>query len=403
MMDGRGIIRSVCCGIFMLFGACCCNAQNTELEMGEKQLLQLADCQKGMGVNYNEQLQFVNFNDLERTQTEWVRGFMDFFQLYENAASLKTDKNVVNYLQLKLHGYLTILNIKWNFKLRSEVFPADGSAIMESYFAFLDQLLELVWQQTDMLVIGNEPFIETPANQKNEALVNFYKSLAARIEKFQARHAGHTVPLFVGAFNNLEDMNWRTEAVKSLMTFVKENPAMAGIDLHIHHATMDQMKEALRYAAANIRGDQKILITEFSLVKHWKSQLNGTIPGSFASKYGYLPTMKNYQYIDLALKQARQSAEWFDFLQSSYWFESQKHYLQEAFSQMLAEPRFLLAMYAIRQSYPYNHDFTPETTPWVLNGLFANRTIVPDSLSGQNQFNYSFIHDFISIQNKTAR
>jgi hypothetical protein len=67
---------------------------------------------------------------------------------------------------------------------------------------------------------------------------------------------------------------------------------------------------------------------------------------------------------------------------------------------MTAEPRFWIATYAIRQSYPLGQDFTPTTDPWVLNGLFANRSVVPDPATGWNQSNYSFIDDFISIQNK---
>ncbi len=353
-----------------------------------------------LGVNYNEQLQFIDFNDLGRSKTAWVRGFIDFFQLYDNQGALQTDERVKNYLLLKPRGFHTILNLKWNFKARGESFPAEGSVEMKSYLAFLEQLLDKVWQQTDVLVIGNEPFIETTPENKNQLLVGFYKNVASTVKKFREKQTSHFVPVFVGAFNNLYDPTWRTEATESLIAYAKNDPDIAGIDLHIHHASMDQMQSALQYASGMIRANQKILITEFSLMKHWKAQLTGSIPETFAAQYGLAPTLKNYQYIDLALKTPRQVSEWHNYLKASDWFELRKHYLQEAFSIMTAEHRFWIATYAIRQSYPLGQDFTPTTDPWVLNGLFANRSVVPDPATGWNQSNYSFIDDFISIQNK---
>ncbi len=385
-------------GFMLLFLSC--SGNDPEIDKPVDETGSLKNYTVALGVNYNEQLQFVDFNDLERSKTTWVRGFIDFFQLYENQPALHSDEKVKNYLLLKSRGYRTILNIKWNFKARSESFPPEGSATMNSYLAFLEQLLEKVWLQTDILVIGNEPFIETSAEEKDQRLVNFYKSVAATVKKFRGKQTGHFVPIFIGAFNNLYDPAWRTESTQSLIAYTKSDLEIAGIDLHIHHASMEQMQSALKYAAGMIRENQKILVTEFSLMKHWKAQLNNPVSESFAAQYQLAPTLKNYQYIDLALKKPRQASEWYNYLKSSNWFESRKHYLQEAFALMKAEPRFLIATYAIRQSYPYDQDFTPTTDPWVLNGLFANRSVVPDPANGQNQANYSFIDDFISIQKK---
>lgn len=377
-----------------------CSGNDPENGLAENEVKSENNYTVALGVNYNEQLPFVDFNDLERSKTIWVRGFIDFFQLYENPSALHSDERIIKYLSLKPAGYRTVLNIKWNFKVRAQSFPAEGSATMKLYLGFLERLLEKVWLQTDILVIGNEPFIETSAENKDQRLVGFYKAVAATVKKFREKQHGHFVPVFVGAFNNLYDQSWRTEATQSLMDYAKGDPEIAGIDLHIHHATMDQMKSALQYAAGQMRENQKILITEFSLMKHWKAQLNNPIPESFASRYELDPVMKNYKYIDSALKKPRQTAEWYNYLKASNWFESRKHYLQEAFALMTAEPRFLIATYAIRQSYSYSQDFTPTTDPWVLNGLFANRTLTPDPVNGLNQPNYAFIEDFISIQKK---
>lgn len=393
----------VLAGLFTMVSSCSGNpaieAIVTAEEEGDKDRGDLSGWGKSLGVNYNEQLKFIDFNNLEKTNTEWVRGFVDFFQLFDKPGALHSDKKILNYLSLKEHGYRTILNIKWNFKGRGEKLPNDDREVMEAYLNFLEDLLEKVWYHTDIIVIGNEPFIETLANEKDQRLVDFYIIVARAVERFRDLHPDWYVPIFVGAFNNLYDPLWRTEAVDSLMEFVQSDPGISGIDLHIHHAEMQQMKDALHYASCKIRDDQKILITEFSLMKHWKAQLTNNINESFAIQYQLRAEMKNYQYIDFALKNPRTANEWFDFLQNSTWFESRKHYLKEAFSLMTNDPKFLVASYAIRQSYPIGQDFTSTTDPWVLNGLFANRTIRQDAGTGQDQLNYSFIDDFISIQN----
>ncbi len=363
-----------------------------------KDTVDLSGWSTALGVNYNEQLQFIDFNDLKRTETTWVRGFIDFFQLYDKPASLHTDEKVTNYLALKDHGYKTILNIKWNFKGREESLSAGNSIETKAYLDFLNQLLEKVWYKTDMLVIGNEPFIETLIEERDQRLVDFYTTIARAVEKFRDHHPNHFVPIFIGAFNNLHDLAWRTETVDQLLNFAKSELGIAGVDLHVHHAEMDQMDAALKFVSSRIRDNQKILVTEFSLMKYWKIQLDDVISEPFSIQYKYNASMKNYQYIDFALKNPRPATEWFDFLQKSTWFELHKHYLEHAYNLMTGEPKFLMATYAIRQSFPLNQDFTVGTDPWVLNGLFANRTVEIDPLSGHNQLNYSFIDDFIFIQ-----
>src|SRR5687767_9140287 len=54
-----------------------------------------------------------------------------------------------------------------------------------------------------------------------------------------------------------------------------------------------------------------------------------------------------------------------------------------------------LTFYALRQSYPLNIDFTANTDPWVLNGLFMNRSV--ELLNGRSQKSYSFPDQFVQI------
>ncbi|MCB0628936.1 MAG: T9SS type A sorting domain-containing protein [Saprospiraceae bacterium] len=73
----------------------------------------------------------------------------------------------------------------------------------------------------------------------------------------------------------------------------------------------------------------------------------------------------------------------------------------EAYELFREYEQIAVATYAYRQSFPSAEDFTSEHDPWTLNGLYMNRTVVPDSL-GRFQFNYTFMDDFHRIQGITT-
>lgn len=350
---------------------------------------------QAVGVNFNGQFNFIDDENLERTETSWVRGFIDFFQFYEDPDKLKNDQRLLKYLELKSKGYQTILNIKWNFHNRS--FPDPGSQEMKDYKAFLKLLLDEVWNKTDIIVVGNEPFIESRPAERNTSLVPFYKEMAKEVNSY--REDKNHVPVYIGSFDNMYLEGKRIEGVQELLAFAKSESWLAGISLHIHHAAIEQVNVAMDYVHNKIREDQKILITEFSLMKHWRFKMEENIPEAFAEKYGRDKGEMNYQYIDFALKNPVPREEWVDFLSNSYWFENRTKYLWNVYQRFKSYEKFHVATYAIRQSYPFNKDFTSNTDPWVLNGLYANRTVQPDPETGLDQFNYALIDEFIAIQN----
>lgn len=360
---------------------------------------------QAVGVNFNGQFDFIDYDNLERCKTTWVRGFVDFFQFYPDVEKLHNDPRLLKYLELKSNGYKTILNIKWNFSDKS--FPEPESAEMNDYKQFLRKLLGQVWMQTDIIVVGNEPFIESRKEERDERLVAFYKEVAREVNAFKKGQgvgigdgkAMRDVPIYIGAMNNLYLPGWRTPAVEQLLAFAESESWITGIDLHIHHGGIRQLNQAMDYVHDKIRDDQKIIITEYSLMKHWKSKMGESIPEIFAEKYGRDKEEQNYQYIDFALKNPVSREEWVDFLSSSYWFENRTKYLWNSYQRFKSYDKFHVATYAIRQSYPFNRDFTRTTDPWVLNGLYANRTVESDPITGLEQFNYAWIEDFLAIQN----
>lgn len=402
--------------VFVLFSLSGCNDSLNSVDKNSKEISQTERAKNHslnslaeenyspqVGVNYNGLLNFISFEDLERTQTTWVRGFVDFFQFYPDPEKLYSDERIEKYLELNDEGYKTILNIKWN--LNNKSFPEPGSKELEDYKKYLKKLLIRVWPKTDIIVAGNEPFIESKRSERDERLVEFYKEIAHAIKDFRdkqgtghsQREGGNFVPIYIGAFNNLYLPRWRNEA-RDLFAFAREESWIAGVDLHIHHGGTPQLRRALRFAANNIRDNQKFLITEYSLMKHFRSKMNETIPVDFAAEYEWDPATKNYEYIDHALKNQVIRPEWVDFLSKSYWFENRTRYLRNSYREFTKFDKFYIATYAMRQSFSFNRDFTANTDPWILNGLYANRTVIPHPDDGRTQFNYAWINDFRRIQ-----
>lgn len=347
-----------------------------------------------IGINVNGQYNLMRFDNINRSGTVWVRGFLDFFHLYPDESNIDNDKRIQNYIKVSEEGYKNIVSIKWNFSNKS--FPEPGSSELENYKAYLDKLLNKIWPHTEIIVIGNEPFIESKREERGDELIAFYEEVGNHINDYR-ENTSRDIPIYVGAFNNLYLDGWRTQTVNDLFSFANSKSWIAGVDVHIHHAGIEQINDFLDYTDLRIRDNQRILISEFSLKDHFRTKMDETIPENFAVEYGYDPNMQNYQYLDRALKDNVPRQEWIDFLSSSYWFENRKRYLHNAFERFKSYDTFHIANYALRQSYPFNVDFTANTDPWILNGLFANRTVEPDPETGQDQFNYAWIEDFQSI------
>lgn len=348
-----------------------------------------------LGMNVNGQYHLMKFDNVDRTGTEWVRGFLDFFHFYPDQDRLESDDRIQTLIKLSNRGYKTIVSIKWQF--RNRPLPASGDSKREDYKAFFKTMLDRIWTHTDLLVIGNEPFIESRPSERGETFLSFYRDIARFVRSYR-ESKDHHVPIYVGAFNNLYNDSWQTDGVKALLSFVRNQSWIAGVDLHIHHSEPEQIDTFMSFVEDRIRGDQRILVTEFSLKDFFRSQMQKRIPEAFASEYGYDPEMQNFEYIDSALKEPVSREEWVQFLRRSTWFERRKDYIRDAFQRFRSFDTFYIANYALRQSYPFDRDFTKRTTPWILNGLFANRTVVSDPETGKDQKNYAWFREFRAIR-----
>lgn len=348
-----------------------------------------------LGGNYNEELVSIRFRELEAARARWVRGF--YTMPLADQADPATDPGVRAILTAAERGYGTVLSLKSPYP--QAPMPTPGSADMQVALARLDKVLPVVMGHVDILVIGNEPFIESRPEDRDETLNVFYETIAAHVIAYRARTFGPRcrTRLYMGALNRLDLPDRRTPAAERWMEYVRETPEIDGTDMHPHVPTPDATQPFLDFIVPRLRADQTFLVTEFSLVWYWKQHLSDPVPDLFAQRYGFATGTPVWQAIQAAIANPFTQQQWDDLLSLSPWFESQKHFLVDQMNRFRATGRLAVATYGMRQGNSMVRDFGPNKVPWLLNSVFAPYTVQPgvDGLTGQG---YAWIDDFRALQ-----
>ncbi|AYG69380.1 hypothetical protein CCGE531_25515 (plasmid) [Rhizobium sp. CCGE531] len=345
-----------------------------------------------LGVNYNGLTRNYSKADAALTGTRWVRAFLDVRRLQARGeAALTTDPDIISFVKMHDDGYKVILNLKYDYK--DGAIPSDpDSQAFKDIRVFTTKLLDRVFPKTDLIVVGNEPFIETDSANLNSNLVLFYEHMANHVITYD-HNSGRNIPLYVGAFNNLQNPRLQIQAVKDLISYARNTPGVTGIDLHMHVASIEDMRHAILWARDRL-GNKSMISSEFSLKNYFRSHLGDTIVPAFAKRYGINSSWKVWQYINYALQTPRPRPEWVAFLQSSAWLMNVRHWLENADSLFDAQG-LTVATYAMYQSQA---SVTATSDPWVLNPLYCNQTCVSSSNSGEPQFTYQWIDSFRARQ-----
>jgi len=336
---------------------------------------------------------------LVRVRSTWIRGFVDYFDFSNGKKNIQTDSGLAKFHDAHQAGYKTIVNIKFDFSdlqfpPSGKPFPTTDTGI-DAALSYLDTFLSAVYPDCDILVVGNEPFIESQTDDRGQALVQFYEVAAAKVKAFQDTQR-RKIPLYLGAYDSIWVADpWQQQGAP-LLEFTKETPWLQGADLHIHQYEDADIDEAFAFVEPKLRSDQKILVTEFSQVNYYKQYNSYFIPEILITQYDRPDDWFVFNYLDSALKSPVGLPEWIAFLQNSDWFESTKHYLNVAWAKFNSHPKFAIATYGMYQSGPQT--FTAGDQPWILNALFVNQTVVPEPSTGGPQFNYTFADDFLALQ-----
>lgn len=352
-----------------------------------------------LGANFNEDPSDMKFSHLEGLSAGWLRGFIPM-QEADDHDQVKDQAAVSTLLTAAGKGYGTSMSLKFQYK--DQDLPRVGSTLMKTELARAEKVARAVMNHVDILVIGNEPFLETKhAERDDPAVINaFYEHLARHLIAYRKKHFGARCKtrLYMGAINHLDNPKRRTPATKKWMEFVRDTPEIEGVDIHPHVASLDDSKKYLNYILPYIEeGDKKFLATEFSLVIHWEDHMTDKIPAKFADDYGMDPEMRVWQFLKAAVDNPMPQKKWDDFLSMSPWFNSNRHYLRDQVKQFRDTGRLALATYGVVQADAMVEKISPTKKPWMLNSLYATRTVQEhkDGTAGRTQ---AWFDDFRALQ-----
>ncbi|MFD1535490.1 hypothetical protein [Nonomuraea guangzhouensis] len=346
-----------------------------------------------LGANFNENLDSLDYPELREARARWIRGFFPMPQTQQGDPAKHEAISTITKAAGK--GYDTILSLKFPYDRAS--FPAPGSAGMAAELARLDRVLPAVLNKVKIIAIGNEPFIESLPAERDARLNTFYETVARHVIDYRRAHCGancRTV-LYMGALNRLDLPDRRTPAAERWMTFVRETPEIEGVDIHPHIPSPQAAQPFLDFILPRMRPDQTFLVTEFSLVWYWKEHLQDPVPATFAQKYGFPSGTLVWQVIKAAIDAPFSERKWDDFLKSSPWFTGQAGFLRDQMKLYRGTGRLAVATYGFKQEDAMVANFGPDKTPWLLNSVYAAKTVRPRAdLSGRGYW----LEDFRALQ-----
>lgn len=363
MSEGiAGMTRKFCWGLaLLLVFAGSCSAYSSTID-------------GPLGANFNGEYRDIHSADLNRAGVHWIRGFIAMNR--ETSATVDAAPAVAGSLDAKAQSFHVILTLKWN--LRQSGVPQPGTSQYTETIATLNTLLARVMGKVDILEIGNEPYLETPKGERDSQMNPFYEAMARDVIAFRRNHcaAPCTTELFMGALNRLNVPAVReAPSVRQWLAFVKATPEIRGVDIHPHVKSYKDSISFVEDVVKSIRPDQQFLVTEFSLVWDWKAHMGDRVPAAFAQQYGVPTDMRMWQAIRAALQSPYTQEEWDTLLEDSSWFAAQKNFIRDEMKLFQDTKQLAVATYGFEQGASMTRNFGPDSVPWLLNSVYARRTV----------------------------
>ena len=335
-----------------------------------------------LGANFNERYIWIDDAELKAQNVQWVRGFTNMYR--PNLLTPLKNRNIKALMRAVSVGYKTILSLKWDYK--EEDYPLPGSPEYEAQMERLHHLLPVVMGKVDILVIGNEPFLEVKPEQRNERLNEFYESMAEAVIAFHKKTYAGTdsassnlrvkTKLYMGSFNRLNDPAWRTPAVERMLKYIASKPELDGIDLHLHTPALAGHRKALNYALPFLRPDQKFLSTEFSLIWHWYKNMKHPVSEYYCNKHNLpLNDTKVLDVINAAILNPMSYDQWEDFLRHEEWFMEKETFLKDAINLYRKTGRLEVATYCWSPMMDRKKPLEVGETPWMFYGVYCPPTV----------------------------
>lgn len=328
-----------------------------------------------------------------------------------------------------------MVNIMWDFNQYGLRIPAAGSRQEAALFTYLDTLLAKLLPAADIIVAGNEPFINTLPEDWQRSMVNvnapipiveFYKRVAEHINNYMVSKGVRSKhKIYMGAFTHVYGSAMQNEpAVLQLLDFARTTDYIDGVDIHTHVKTMDEMKESFDFISAHVP-NKPITDTEytyvFSQALHINDllSLNDTKPfagnHSFLEKYAnatatkqirgvkwindvrypvtvalgqrkYTATTTINDYMAMALVDPVPQSEWNDLMRSRSW--TIDHYIASS-NALFKHYNVNGATFGLTQGEEPN---LRNGTPWYMNGLYVPALV--QLMGGLPAGNYQYLTDF---------
>lgn len=261
---------------------------------------------------------------LRNAGISWVRGFInvhsEFLKVEDNVIvgvdedAIRTSSLSRQFMAAKASlgdGVKFMLSLKIPFGEDEGLVPEVGSEACEHIFTAVRMLLGSfdMGRNISLLVMGNEPMWENwnAGLQDDDAddYKAFLNEFADRLAQWKSEE-GWTFEVFAGSLNRISEVQRPT--IQAVMDVVNENPNVDGLDLHLHCRNINQAEDDLRLAREKYGVTKKLICTEFSMVRNLEGE-GGTDHrtenlGNWGTSHGYSATMKLWEYLDMAVKNA---------------------------------------------------------------------------------------------------
>ncbi|WEK37444.1 MAG: sulfatase-like hydrolase/transferase [Candidatus Pseudobacter hemicellulosilyticus] len=361
-----------------------------------------------IGANFNHDPEIIDFSYLSKTPVEWIRTTPYIFEYIQGEKDPATEPGLDKVIEAKKRGYKVAFGFRWDFRKFKLRIPAPGSSEEKKYFAVAAAILDKVGPSLDMFKLGNEPNLETmEADLQYNAegivpLVRFTERLLTEVvEPYYTSHKELKRPdIYAGSLPRLfAKEEQQKPGVAGLIKLAQNDPRIKGFAIHLHIADSLQMEEAFRFIRS-IMPEKPIIVPEFSLFQLYNrhtADLLGDSPAgkAFATKYGYQPSMKLYEWYSKANSQRVSATEWQDLFDSRTWFP--KHFLL-TYYRYFQKYGVVLATYGyLSQSAPARMDADSPT--WFINPIFPFKSLQKQA-DGSHTPNPLWFDDFVTIVNK---
>ncbi|AGP59463.1 hypothetical protein [Streptomyces rapamycinicus] len=383
------------------------SAKKTEAEDAPQNRAAVVGPSGVLGANFNEDPTRVDRDALNALDATWVRGFVPMDTI-KDGTDPSRQRAIQNLLELREQGFGTILALKFQFSKEDQTVPSPTGEEMKAELAAVDEVLRTVLDKVDILTVGNEPFLETHAEERLTKLNPFYQEVAKHVIAYRKKRFpdGCRTHLYMGALNHLDDPEMISDATRDWIEFVNDTPQLEGLDIHPHVTSAQAAQKYLDYVLRWLDDDKKFLVTEFSLVNHYEKQMTRNIPADFVDAYekdlDITRETKVWQLLKLAAEQRFTQQQWNDFLRMSPWFESGKHFMRDEVRKYRETGRLAVATYGVVQQKAMVTGIDKDKKPWMLNSLYVPLTVQHDE-GGELPHNYTVFDDFTSLQREQDR